>query len=477
MEQAMQDHQTTTTDTARRETDARRLDRRDVLRRSALGLAVPAVLAGTGATPGGATAKAVANDVSGFAGSGQGNTNVSGGGLSRPGLNRMHEVLAGHVERGNVPGLVTLVSRRGEVHADAIGVTAFDGDTPMRRDTIFRIASVTKPILAAATMTLIEDCTLRLDDPVDPLLPELANRQVLRAVDSELDDTVPANRPISLRDLLTFRSGYGAIFAPPDQSPVQKALVNAGVAAGPVMPALAPDEFMRVYADLPLLHQPGEQWLYNTGSDLLGVLIARATGMSLGDVLRERLFEPLGMKDTGFSVPAGKRDRLPATYWTNIETGEFGVFDSAEDSRWHTPPVFESGAGGLVSTVDDLLAFGQMMLAEGRIGNARILLRPSVAVMTTDQLQPEQKIDSSFFPGFWDSHGWGFGVAIDIRRDDLSSTPGRFGWDGGYGTSWYVDPHEELIGILMTQRVWDATGIPQQILSDFWTTVYAALDD
>jgi CubicO group peptidase (beta-lactamase class C family) len=316
---------------------------------------------------------------------------------------------------------------------------------------------------------------LRLDEPVDRLLPELASRRVLRTWESSLDNTVPAKRPITLRDLLTFRLGYGAVFAPPGQYPIQTAMEEAGVAPGPQLPSSPPDELMKRYGSLPLLHQPGERWLYNSGSDILGVLIARATDMTLSDFLQEHIFTPLGMKDTTFSVPASKLDRLAASYWTNFESGEFGVFDPVPDSRFAHAPVFESGAGGLVSTVDDLFTFARMMLGNGKYGDGRILSRPSVAVMTTDQLRPEQKVDSNFFPGFWDSHGWGFGVAINTRRDGLAATPGRYGWDGGYGTSWYVDPAEELIGILLTQRVWDAAGpLPT---FDFWTSAYQAIDD
>jgi CubicO group peptidase (beta-lactamase class C family) len=398
-----------------------------------------------------------------------------GGAWSRPRLERMHDVMAGYVERGYLPGLVTLISRRGETHVDVIGTMVFDNVEAMRRDTIFRIASVTKPIVAAAAMTLVEDCTLRLDEPVDALLPELANRRVLRSLESPLDDTVPANRPITLRDVLTFRLGYGLIFAPPGQYPIQAALDEAGFSPGPQLPSVLPDELMKRYGSLPLLHQPGERWLYNSGSDILGVLIARATDKPLGDFLQERIFTPLGMRDTGFSVPANKLDRLPGSYWTNFETGNFGVFDPVQGSRFASPPAFESGAGGLVSTVDDLFAFAQMMLGNGKFGNQRILSRPSVALMTTDQLRPGHKVDSDFFPGFWDSHGWGFGVAINTRRDGLAATPGRYGWDGGYGTSWYVDPTEELVGILLTQRVWDAAGpLPT---FDFWTLAYQAIDD
>jgi CubicO group peptidase (beta-lactamase class C family) len=401
---------------------------------------------------------------------------MSTGGFSRARLGRMHDVMAGHVEHGDVPGIVTLVSRRGEVHVGALGMKAIGESEPMQRDTIFRIASVTKPIVAAAAMILVEECALRLDEPVDPWLPELANRQVLRAIDSPLDDTVPSNRPITLRDLLTFRLGIGAVMVFPPRYPIQQAMAEAELAPGPTLPSHAPDELMKRFGSLPLLHQPGEKWLYNSGSDILGVLISRVAGTRLEEFLRERILAPLGMNDTSFSVPASKLDRLASSYWTNFATGEFDVFDGVDDSRWARPPVFESGAGGLVSTVDDLLAFGQMMLKGGKHGSERILSRPSIEVMTTDHLTPEQKTASDFFPDFWNSHGWGFGVSIVTRRDDLAATPGRYGWDGGYGTSWYVDPKEELIGILMTQRVWDSPS-PPSVLLDFWTSAYQAIGD
>jgi CubicO group peptidase (beta-lactamase class C family) len=240
------------------------------------------------------------------------------------------------------------------------------------------------------------------------------------------------------------------------------------------MPTLSPDELMQGYGDLPLLLQPGEQYFYNSGSDILGVLIARASDMSLGEFLLERLFAPLGMKDTAFSVPADKLDRLPTSYFTDPETGTLEVFDGVEDSRWATPPVFESGGAGLVSTADDLLAFGQMMLHDGAYGDERILSRPSVALMTTDHITAEQKAASPSIPVSWENRGWGFGVAIDTRRDNVWQTPGRYGWFGGYGTAWDVDPVEEMITILLSQSV-DVlfTGG----LQDFWTAAYAAIDD
>ncbi len=396
------------------------------------------------------------------------------GGLSTARLGRMHGVMAGHVERGDVPGIVTLVSRRGEVHVDAIGMKAVGGSDPMRRDTIFRIASMTKPITAAAAMTLVEECKLRLDEPVDRWLPELADRKVLKRLDGPLDDTVPANRPITLRDLLTFRLGIGAVMAPPGRYAIQKAMEEVGLAPGPNPPSHAPDEWMKRLGRLPLMHQPGEKWMYHTGSDVLGVLIARTSGQGLERFFRERIFGPLGMKDTGFHVPPEKLDRLPPSYMRNPETGALMLHDDPGDSRWGRPPAFPAGGGGLVSTVDDYLAFCQMMLSNGRHGRERILSRPSVELMTTDHLTQEQKAEARVF--FGDNRGWGFGVAVNTRREDLASTPGRFGWDGGVGTSGYSDPKEGMVGILMTQRLMDSPD-PPGVFLDFWTSAYQTIDD
>ena len=394
--------------------------------------------------------------------------------LSASRLRRMHDVMAGHVERGRMPGLVTLVSRRGEVHVDAIGVKAFGGGEPMLRDTIFRIASMTKPITAAATMILVEECVLRLDEPVDRLLPELADRRVLARLDASLEETVPALRPITVRDLLTFRLGIGAVLAMPGRYPIQKAMEEAGLAPGPNAPSRTPDEWMQRLGGLPLVHQPGERWLYHTGSDVLGVLIARASGETLETFLRERIFEPLGMKDTGFHVPPEKHDRLPTSYSTDVATRGVAVHDDPRDSRYGRPPAFPSGGGGLVSTVDDYLAFCQMMLLKGRHRSARILSRPSIELMTINHLTPEQKAGSELLLG--EHRGWGFGLAVVTGRDGLEATPGRFGWDGGLGTSAYSDPQEDLVGILMTQRLMDSPEPPHVVL-DFWTSVYQAIDD
>jgi CubicO group peptidase (beta-lactamase class C family) len=403
-------------------------------------------------------------------------TGAKDGGLSRARLGRLRAAMAGYVERGEVAGVVTLLSRRGAVHAEAIGAQDLATGMPIRRDTIFRIASMTKPVTAAAAMILVEEAKLRLDEPVDRWLPELADRRVLRRIDGPLDEAVPANRPITLRDLLTFRLGFGAVMAPPDRYPIQAAMAEAGLAPGPEPSSLTPDAWMQRLGGLPLMHQPGEQWMYHTGSDILGVLIARAAGMSLEDFLQTRIFAPLGMEDTAFSVPEGKLDRLATCYRTEAETGRLAVFDEARGGRWAHPPAFPSGGGGLVSTADDFLAFGRMMLHRGRHGAERLLARPTVELMTTDQLTPAQKAVSPFVPGFWDLRGWGFGLSVITRRDDVAWSPGSFGWDGGFGTSCYSDPHEDMVGILLIQRMMTSP-VPGDLYTDFWTLAYQAIDD
>jgi CubicO group peptidase (beta-lactamase class C family) len=388
-------------------------------------------------------------------------------GLPKAGLDRLYGVMAGHVERGDLPGLVMLVSHRGQVHVDVIGRLAFEG-SPMTRDAIFRITSMTKPITAAAAMILIDDGKLKLDDPVDPWLPELANRKVLLSIDAMLHQTVPARRAITLRDLLTFRCGYGMIPIFPDRYPIQRALAEVGLAPGPTFPSFPPDELVRRYGSLPLIYQPGERWLYNAGTEILGVLIARVTGKTFGEFLQTRIFKPLGMKDTAFYVPKDKQHRFTTSYARDRATQSFKLWDPPVTGRFSNPPVFENGSAGLVSTADDFNAFAQMLLNGGDLGDQRILSRSSVEMMTTNHIQPDQKQESKLFLG--NVRGWGFGVSVFTGFDDSQAKPGRYGWDGGYGTSWYSDPQAHLTGILLTQRMMDSPE-PPRVFTDFWTTL------
>jgi CubicO group peptidase (beta-lactamase class C family) len=379
-------------------------------------------------------------------------------------LGRVADVLARHVSAGELPGAVGLLARGGSVHVFAVGDAG--------RDTIFRISSMTKPVTAVATMICVEECLLRLDDPVDDLLPELAGRRVLVRASGSLADTVPAARAITVRDLLTFTFGLGLVFA---ASPIASALEE--LAQGMPRPSIppAPDEWMRQIGTLPLMYQPGERWLYNTGSDVLGVLIARASGVSFETFLAERIFEPLGMTDTGFSVPAASLGRLPAQLVTDFSTGETVVFDSP-DGQWSSPPAFPSGAGGLVSTVDDYAAFAGMLRGGGVFGGSRILSRSSVSLMTADQLSPQVKAVSGLGPLTFDDAGWGFGVSVVTRRAGLAKSVGSYGWDGGLGTSWFNDPASDLTAILMTQRAFTSP-VPGPVFRDFWTTAAAAVSD
>ena len=371
---------------------------------------------------------------------------------SQAGFDRLHEAMAARVAKGELPGMVTLVAHGEDVHVDTIGVMAFGSDEPMRRDTIFRITSMTKPILALATMMLVEDGRLALDEPADRLLPELAHRRVLKRIDGPLDDTVPARRPITVEDLLTFRMGHGLITEPTFDPPY--AIVNAArdleLVMGPPDPRTPhdPDEWLKRFGTLPLMYQPGERWQYNTGSLVLSVLVARASGQTLADFFRTRIFEPLGMKDTGFSLSAEKSSRLPSNYMTNFQTGKMELQTASGPSVWTKPPAFPSGAAGLVSTIDDYLAFARLLLNEGLHEDRRLVSQSSVRLMTTNHLTQEQMAGGGPILA---GQGWGFGMAVATAPDDVSPVPGRYGWNGGYGTYWFNDPTRNRVAIAMTQ--------------------------
>jgi CubicO group peptidase (beta-lactamase class C family) len=356
-----------------------------------------------------------------------------------------------------------------------VGMSAIGGTVPMRRDTIFRIASMTKAVTATAVMMLVEQGKLELDAPAERWLPELANRRVLRRLDGPLEDTVPAQRPITVRDLLTFTLGFGLLFDP--SLPIQNAIDNLRLVNGQPVPMTphGPDEWMARFGTLPLMHQPGERWMYNTGSLLQGVLVRRASGQDFDTFVRERILVPLGMRDTGFHVPADKLDRFAGCgAFTDPEQGLVRMDADGAQSAYATPPVFPSGAGGLVSTVDDYLAFARMLLAGGMYRNRRLLSAESVRAMTRDQLTAQQKTASAstFFPGFFDAHGWGYGVGVSTAPDAVSATPGRYGWEGGFGTSWTNDPNRGLVAIVMTQS---SDFLFSGALDQFWRTLYEEL--
>ncbi|TMM12030.1 MAG: beta-lactamase family protein [Actinobacteria bacterium] len=363
-------------------------------------------------------------------------------------LARIDEIVEGAVDEGQAPGVVAAVARGDGVHVVTKGVMAIGGP-PMRRDTLFRISSNTKPITAVAVLSLVETGLLELDGPVDDLLPELTDRRVLRRPDGPLQETVPALRSITVRDLLTFTWGFGmqgAMFMAPEPWPIVGAAADRQLSTfGPPQPATMPDPdtWMARLGELPLLAQPGERWLYQSGSQVLGVLAARAAGAPFEDVLRERVFGPLDMNDTGFH--ATDASRLSTAY--ERRDGVLAVSDPP-DGQWSRPPPFPDGSGGLVSSIDDLVAFGRMMMR----GGTPVLGSTTVAEMTRDQLTAAQR--GNVWPGFsfLDDRGWGYGVSI---LDD-----GRYTWDGGFGTAWSNTPSEDLTVVVLTQRAVDETGMP-----------------
>jgi CubicO group peptidase (beta-lactamase class C family) len=388
---------------------------------------------------------------------------------------RLGDVMARHVEQDTAGGIAWLAACGDDGDVGVAGCLTRGEPEPVQRDSIFRIASMTKPIVAVAALLLVEECTLRLEDPVDPLLPELADRQVLVDGRGPLDgDTVPARRPITVHDLLTFRLGLGMDFEAPWPQPLLEAMGELGLGSGPPEPQVppAPDEWMRRLSTLPLLYQPGERWLYNTGADVLGVLVARAAEQPLEEFLRARVFEPLGMRDTAFAT--AQPDRLGSCYTTNPETGARTVWD-APVGQWAAPPTFPSAGGGLVSTIDDMHAFGRMLLAGGRLPDgSRLLSRASVDAMTTDHIGAAQGAAGPSPDG---SQGWGFGVGVQVRRTGLGPTVGTYGWAGGLGSSWANDPNHDLVGVVLTTDAFVSAFPPPAVIQDFWTCVYAAIEE
>jgi CubicO group peptidase (beta-lactamase class C family) len=398
---------------------------------------------------------------------------MSPGALSESGLRGLHDAMAKHVTCGEIPGVVALVSRHGDVHVDAIGSMAIAGQ-PMRRDTIFRISSMTKPVTAVATLLLVDEGRLALDEPVDRLLPELADRRVLRGVDAELTDTVAAQRPITVRDLLTSRMGFGHVLRPPDATPIQRAereLGLASLAAPKPAPMHAPDEWLRRLGTLPLMAQPGDAWLYATAYHVLGILIARAAGQFLDDFLRERLFEPLGMRDTALTFDAAQQSRVATSYIWDTASSRLRVYDDPTDSQWSRPPVFPDAGAGLLSTADDYFAFAQMLLDDGRHQGRQILSSAAVRAMTTDHLSAAQREGGIAILG----QGSGYGYGVSVRDVGGDGTGRRYGWDGGLGSCWTNDSGKGVVGILLTQRMW-ASPTPPEIATDFWTSVCSSLE-
>ncbi|MFK0279970.1 serine hydrolase domain-containing protein [Streptomyces sp. NPDC090499] len=373
----------------------------------------------------------------------------------------LHATLRRHVEAGTVPGAVGLVARGDDVEVVAVGHADVEGSAPMARDSVFRIASVTKPITAAAVLMLVDEGRIGLGDPVADWLPELAKPMVVRTPASPVDDVVPAVRQVTVEDLLSFRTGWGL---PDDFSlPAAQALFAVQDHGIPFRDWPDPDTWLGLLAQVPMLHQPGESWLYGTSSALQGILVARVSGRTLPDFLAERIFEPLGMRDTAFEVPASKRHRFTSSYAPAAD-GTLRLTDTP-DGAYSSLPRFPSGGGGLVSTADDWLAFARLLLNAGAAPDGRRLLTAtSVSRMTTNHLTAAQRERAALF---LEGQGWGYGGAVDVAPADPWSVPGRYGWVGGTGTAAHLVPATGTVTVLLTQTA--MTGpTTTSLMRDFW---------
>jgi len=376
----------------------------------------------------------------------------------------LHDLLLRYVNDGSLPGAVGLVAHGDETEVAAVGSKAID-DAPMARDSIFRFASITKPITATAVMMLVKDGRIALDDPVDQWLPELANPTVVRTPASPVEDVVPAARPITVFDLLTSRAGYG--FPSDFTLPAVQRLFPVQQDGREPQRFPPADKWMADLSEVPMLYHPGEAWLYDTCSTLQGVLISRASGNSLPEFLAERVFQPLGMLDTGFYVTTDKLARLTSHYRID-PTGSLELADGP-DGQWSTPPPLPLGNAGLVGTVDDWFAFAHMLLAGGTSADGRRLLSAdSVQLMINNHTTPAQRMISDLF---LEGQGWGFGGSVDIETIDPWNVLGRYGWVGGTGTSAHITPSTGTIAILLTQVAADSPTAPEWMRS-FWR--YAA---
>jgi CubicO group peptidase (beta-lactamase class C family) len=362
------------------------------------------------------------------------------------------------VASGRIPGYVAAVRIGGEEEVHAGGRMAVEpASAPMSDDTLFRIASLTKLIGGALTLSLVQDRVIDLDDPIARWLPEAASPRVLVVPDAPLDRTTEAHAPITVRHLLTGTSGWGVGLA---DTPVRRAMLDRGVHPGPITRQMTSDEFVARVADLPLAFQPGEGWLYDTGMDMLGVLLARATGTSLSDLVRARITEPLGMASTSFGTT--DIDRLATAYLPGSDRLE--LLDPP-DGTFAGPPAFEELSAGLVSTAGDVLRFCCAMAD----GGAPVLPPESVALMTGDALTEAQRQQAQPIVGPGGS--WGLATGVDVEAARPWMAPGRWGWTGGTGTTAHVDPTRCTVAVLLTQRA--MTG-PLDGFDDFWTAVAEA---
>ena len=372
------------------------------------------------------------------------------GGFAGETLAQIPAALQGVVEAGDLSGFVTLIWRKGEVaQVNTLGLRDLEAQAPMTRDTLFRIASMTKPVTSVAALMLMEEGKLRLDDPVTRWLPEFADMRVLEEATGPLDKTYAAPRDITVEDLMTHRAGLAYGFT--SIGPIAHA--HEAKLGSPLVNRMTPDDWLKALGTLPLSYPPGDRFHYSHATDVLGFLVARIEGKPLGQVLRERIFEPLGMKDTDFWQPAEKRGRMAKLYKAPPEGGPLeDVSLPMGDER----PPFEGGGGGLISTADDYLTFARMLLGRGEVEGVRLLKAETVETMTANRLTAAQRQIPFMGLPFWAAQGFGLGVSTIMEPEKLefmgAGSQGSFGWPGAFGTWWQADPAEDMVMIYLIQN-------------------------
>lgn len=371
-------------------------------------------------------------------------------------LDGNHASITEAIDAGLLAGAVTLVWHAGEVvQVNELGYRDVAAGLPMQRDTVFRIASMSKPVTVAAALSLVEDGRFGLQDEIARWVPELAGVRALAQPQGPVDVTVPLRRPITFEDLMTHRSGLAYPFS----------------VVGPLARSYArlshrqnEERWLAELAQLPLAHQPGERVTYSHGTDVLGIALGRIAGKPLHEVLSERIFEPLGMRDTGFALTLVQRRRLATMYALgdpdhspSLRSPQARLRDDVMGPPALTPPEFCAGGAGLLSTADDYLQFARMLLGDGAVDGVRVLSEQSVRLMRTDRLTDEQKRQNFLGGPFW--IGRGFGLSMSVVTDPDQSRQffgpgglGTFGWPGAFGTWWQADPANDVIVLYLIQN-------------------------
>jgi CubicO group peptidase (beta-lactamase class C family) len=371
-------------------------------------------------------------------------------GFTEAALAQIAPALQGVIDAGDLSGFVTLVWRKGEVaQVLTLGQRDIEAGLPMTRDTLFRIASMTKPVTSIAALMLLEEGKLRLEDPITKWLPEFADMQVLKDATGPVEDSYPAPRDITVEDLMTHRAGLAYAFT--SVGPIGQ--LHEDTLGPPLGGQMTPDEWLKRLGSLPLSYPPGERFHYSHATEVLGYLVARIEGKPLGQVLKDRIFSALGMTDTDFWCPPEKRGRMAKLYRANpgadkLQDVSFPHFDSQ--------PALEPGGGGLISTADDYLKFARMMLGKGEVDGVRLVKASTIEMMTENRLTEAQRQIPFMGIPFWLGQGFGLGVSVITDPEKQAwmgaGSKGAFGWPGAFGTWWQADPSQDMVMIYLIQN-------------------------